>query len=62
MIEVSNSKPRSWSQLTYLGRLSTYFDLTDNHSVELGTSMAIRLRCASPATPAAAIESSTVLI
>ena len=32
--------PRSWSQLTYLGRLNTYFDLTDNHSIELGTSMA----------------------
>ena len=38
--QVSNSKPRSWSQFTYLGRLSSYFDLTDNHSVELGTTMA----------------------
>ena len=38
--QVSNTKPRSWSQFTYLGRLSTYFDLTDNHSIELGTSMA----------------------
>lgn len=37
---VNNSKPRSWSQFTYLGRLNTYFDLTDNQSVELGTSMA----------------------
>ena len=38
--QVNNSKPRSWSQFTYLGRLNTYFDLTDNQSVELGTSMA----------------------
>jgi hypothetical protein len=37
---VSNTKPRSWSQFTYLGRLNTYFDLTDNQSIELGTSMA----------------------
>ncbi|HYA27528.1 MAG TPA: hypothetical protein VEI95_01830 [Acidobacteriota bacterium] len=38
--QVNNSKPRSWSQFTYLGRLNTYFDVTDNHSIELGTSMA----------------------
>ena len=37
---VSNILPRSWSQMTYLSRLNTYFDLTDNQSVELGTSMA----------------------
>jgi hypothetical protein len=37
---VSNVIPRAWSQMTYLGRLNTYFDLTDNQSVELGTSMA----------------------
>jgi len=37
---VSNIIPRAWSQMTYLGRLNTYFDLTDNQSVELGTSMA----------------------
>jgi hypothetical protein len=37
---IDNGKPRSWSRFTYLGRLNTYFDLTDNHSVELGTSMA----------------------
>ncbi|HEY7164154.1 MAG TPA: hypothetical protein VIB79_06305 [Candidatus Binatia bacterium] len=34
-----NFKNRSWSKFTYLTRLNTYFDLTDNHSVELGTSM-----------------------
>ena len=38
--QVNNSKPRSWSQFTYLGRLNTYFDVTDNQSVEFGTSMA----------------------
>ena len=37
---VSNIIPRAWSQMTYLGRLNTYFDVTDNQSVELGTSMA----------------------
>ena len=37
---LDNSKPRSWSRFTYLGRLNTYFDLTDNHSVELGSSLA----------------------
>jgi hypothetical protein len=36
---VDNTKPRSWSQFTYLSRLSTYFDLTDNNSIELGTSL-----------------------
>ena len=35
-----NSKLRSASQFTYLGRLNTYFDITDNHSIELGTSVA----------------------
>jgi hypothetical protein len=38
--QVDNLKPRSASRFTYLGRLNTYFDLTDNHSVELGTSLA----------------------
>jgi hypothetical protein len=38
--QVNNSRPRSWSQFTYLGRINTYFDLTDNQSIELGTSMA----------------------
>ena len=35
-----NAKSRSWSRFTYLARLNTYFDLSDNHSIELGTSMA----------------------
>jgi len=37
---VDNTKPRSWSRFTYLGRLNTYFDITDNHSIEVGTSHA----------------------
>ena len=37
---MDNLKPRSASRFTYLGRLNTYFDLTDNHSVDLGTSLA----------------------
>ena len=38
--QVDNLTPRSGSRFTYLGRLNTYFDLTDNQSVELGTSLA----------------------
>lgn len=37
---VDNNKSRAWSRFTYLGRLSSYFDLTDDHSLELGTSVA----------------------
>jgi hypothetical protein len=37
---VDNNKFRSASRFTYLGRLQSYFDLTDNHSVELGSSLA----------------------
>ena len=37
---LDDGKSRSWSRFTYLGRLNTYFDLTDNHSVELGSSLA----------------------
>jgi hypothetical protein len=38
--QVDNLKPRSASRFTYLGRLHTYFDITDNHSIDLGTSLA----------------------
>jgi hypothetical protein len=38
--QIDNTVLRSGSQFTYLGRLNTYFDLTDNHSIELGTSLA----------------------
>jgi hypothetical protein len=37
---IDNTRSRAWSRFTYLGRLNTYFDLSDNHSIELGTSMA----------------------
>jgi hypothetical protein len=35
---LDNAKSRSWSRFTYLGRLNTYFDVTDNQSIEFGTS------------------------
>lgn len=38
--QVDNLKPRAGSRFTYLGRLHTYFDITDNHSIDLGTSLA----------------------
>jgi hypothetical protein len=37
---VDNTKFRAWSRFTFLSRLSTYFDLTDNHSIEVGSSLA----------------------
>jgi hypothetical protein len=37
---LDDTKSRAWSRFTYLGRLQTYFDLTDHQSVELGTSLA----------------------
>lgn len=37
---VDNAKNRAWSRFTYLGRLHTYFDLADSHSIELGSSVA----------------------
>jgi hypothetical protein len=37
---LDNNKSRAWSRFTYLGRLNSYFDVTDNHSIEVGTSLA----------------------
>ena len=37
---LDDTKSRAWSRFTYLGRLHSYFDLADNHSIELGTSLA----------------------
>jgi hypothetical protein len=37
---LDDEKSRAWSRFTYLGRLNTYFDLTNNHSIELGSSFA----------------------
>ena len=46
-----NTKSRAWSRFTYLGRLNTYFDLTDNHSIELGTSLAFTPSIRIPSDP-----------
>lgn len=37
---LDDTKSRAWSRFTYLGRLHTYFDLADNHGIEVGTSVA----------------------
>jgi hypothetical protein len=37
---LDDAKSRAWSRFTYLGRLQSYFDLTDSQSIELGTSLA----------------------
>jgi hypothetical protein len=37
---LDDTKSRSWSRFTYLGRLQSYFDLTDSQSIEIGTSVA----------------------
>jgi hypothetical protein len=37
---VDNTKSRALSRFTGLGRLNTYFDVTDSHSVELGSTIA----------------------
>jgi hypothetical protein len=37
---LDDTKLRSWNRFTYLGRMHTYFDVTDSHSVELGSSIA----------------------
>jgi hypothetical protein len=37
---LDDTKSRSWSRFTYLGRLNTYFDITDHQSIELGSSLA----------------------
>ena len=37
---LDNTKPRSWSRFTYLTRLQSYFDLTDDQSIEVGASFA----------------------
>lgn len=37
---LDDTKSRAWSRFTYLSRLQSYFDISDNHSIELGTSLA----------------------
>lgn len=48
---LDDTKSRAWSRFTYLGRLQTYFDLTDNHSIELGSSMAFTPSIRIPSDP-----------
>ena len=48
---IDNSKSRAWSRFTYLGRLQTYFDLSDNHSIELGSSLAFTPSVRIPSDP-----------
>jgi hypothetical protein len=48
---IDETKSRAWSRFTYLGRLQTYFDVHDNHSLELGTSLAFTPSIRIPADP-----------
>jgi hypothetical protein len=48
---IDETKSRAWSRFTYLGRLQSYFDLHDNHSLELGTSLAFTPSIRIPADP-----------
>jgi hypothetical protein len=48
---LDDTKSRAWSRFTYLGRLNTYFDLSDNHSIELGTSVAYTPSIRIPSDP-----------
>jgi len=48
---LDDTNSRAWSRFTYLGRLNTYFDLSDNHSIELGTSLAYTPSIRIPSDP-----------
>lgn len=48
---LEDTKPRAWSRFTYLSRLQTYFDLSDNHSIELGSSIAYTPAIRIPSDP-----------
>ena len=48
---LDETKSRAWSRFTYLGRLQTYFDLTDHQSIELGTSVAFTPSIRIPSDP-----------
>ena len=48
---LDDSKSRAWSRFTYLGRLQTYFDLADNHGIELGSSLAFTPSIRIPSDP-----------
>jgi hypothetical protein len=48
---LDDTKSRAWSRFTYLGRLHTYFDLADNHGIELGSSLAFTPSIRIPSDP-----------
>ncbi|HKY08435.1 MAG TPA: hypothetical protein VJQ55_09345 [Candidatus Binatia bacterium] len=48
---LDDTKSRAWSRFTYLGRLHTYFDVGDHHSVELGSSLAFTPSIRIPSDP-----------
>ena len=48
---LDDTKSRAWSRFTYLGRLQTYFDVSDNHSIELGSSLAFTPSIRIPSDP-----------
>jgi hypothetical protein len=48
---LDDAKSRAWSRFTYLGRLQTYFDVSDNHSIELGSSLAFTPSIRIPSDP-----------
>jgi hypothetical protein len=48
---LDDTKSRAWSRFTYLGRLQTYFDLSDNHSIELGSSVGFTPSIRIPSDP-----------
>jgi hypothetical protein len=58
---LDDSKSRAWSRFTYLGRLHTYFDITDHQSLELGTSLAYTPSIRIPGSPHGASRSLTGL-
>jgi hypothetical protein len=54
---LDDTKSRAWSRFTYLGRLHTYFDVTDHQSLELGTSLAYTPSIRIPGAPHGASRS-----
>jgi hypothetical protein len=48
---LDDAKSRAWSRFTYLARLQTYFDVSDNHSIELGSSLAFTPSIRIPSDP-----------
>jgi hypothetical protein len=59
---LDDTRPRAWSRFTYLTRLNTYFDVADNHSIELGTSFAYTPSIRIPKSRRAAAARSVALM